>query len=77
MTHYKYAMRGLSQEPSASDQDVQGQTADTPVATKKTKDTEHAKAPVKNSDPYKKDPSEAEQMEARYQELLKKYKIIE
>ena len=54
-----------------------GQTADTPVATKKTKDTEHAKAPVKNSDPYKKDPSEAEQMEARYQELLKKYKIIE
>ncbi len=75
MTHYKFAMKGLPQETPASE--VPGPIADTPVATKKTKDTEHAKAPEKNSDPYKKDPSEAAQMEAKYQELLKRYKIIE
>ncbi|NLD05466.1 MAG: hypothetical protein GX672_06175 [Synergistaceae bacterium] len=50
---------------------------DTPVATKKTKDTEHAKVPDKKTDPYKKDPSGPVDMEAKYQELLKRYNIID
>lgn len=75
MTHYNYAMKGLPQETPAND--VPDPAADAPVAAKKTKDTEHAKAPDKISAPYKKDPSEAEDMEAKYQELLKRYNIIE
>lgn len=76
MTHYKYAMRVLS-EPAESPEEVTIQVPDTPVVTKKTEDKEHAKVPDKNDDPYKKDPSKQVEMEAKYQELLKRYNIIE
>ncbi|NLD05275.1 MAG: PBP1A family penicillin-binding protein, partial [Synergistaceae bacterium] len=59
MTHYKYAMKGLP-KPEAPVEEAQVEEfplLDTPVATKKTKDTEHAKVPDKKTDPYKKDPS--------------------
>ncbi len=76
MTHYNYAMKGLPRQDETVDE-APMPVSDTPVATKKTKDTEHAKAPDKNSDPYKKDPSGSVDMDAKYQELLKRYKIIE
>lgn len=75
MTHYQYAMRGLSQPEKVEETPVP--QTDTPVAIKKAKDTEHAKTPEKNADPYKKDPSGAVDMEAKYQELLKRYNITE
>ena len=76
MTHYKYAMRGLPQP----EEPVDVSTVPEPepaLSVKKTVDKEHAKVPDKNSDPYKKDPSEPVDMEAKYQELLKRYNIIE
>ena len=75
MTRYKYAMKGISQPESPEETTASG--SDTPVVAKKTVDKEHAKAPDINVDPYKKDPSEAIAMEAKYQELLKRYKITE
>ena len=74
LTHYKYAMKGLSQ-PMEEDESLP--VGETPVVAKKTADTEHAKAPEKSTDQYKKAKSEAEEMEAKYQELLKKYNITE
>lgn len=74
MTHYNYAMKAL---PRQEDPVAESPMADTPVIIKKTKDTEHAKTPDKKTDPYKKDPSEPVDMEAKYQELLKRYKITE
>lgn len=76
MTHYNYAMKGLPrQEDPVAEAPIP--IPDTPVVIKKTKDTEHAKTPDKKTDPYKKDPSEPVDMEAKYQELLKRYNITE
>lgn len=76
MTHYNYAMKGLprQEDPVA---EAPMPIPDTPVVIKKTKDTEHAKTPDIKTDPYKKDPSEPVDMEAKYQELLKRYNITE
>ncbi|WP_455759932.1 hypothetical protein [Cloacibacillus evryensis] len=49
----------------------------TPIPQKKTSEKEPVKLPSASSDPYKKDPSQHTDMEAKYQELLKKYNIIE
>jgi len=79
MTRYKYAMRlGGAQEPAPKAEDSQApavKTEDTPVAAKKTKEQEPLKVPDKTAGTYKKDPSDAADMEAKYQELLRKYKI--
>lgn len=75
MTHYKYAMKGLPQQP-----ETEGglpEPTEGPVTAKKTPDTDRAKAPDKNAEQYKKGVSEADEMEAKYQELLKRYNIIE
>ena len=47
------------------------------VAQKQTEEQQPTKLPGLNKNPYKKDPSQQSDMEARYQELLRKYKIIE
>lgn len=74
MTHYKYAMKGLPKPETREEELV---IPDTPVATKITEDVEKAKAPDKKTEPYKKDPSEPVDMEEKYQELLKRYNIID
>lgn len=76
MTHYKYAMKPLprQEDPVA---ELPMPIPDTPVVIKKTKDIEHVKAPDIKMDPYKKDPSGPVDMEAKYQELLKRYNITE
>lgn len=76
MTHYRYAMKGLPQQESTEEESSVPEP-EIPIAIKKTIDTEHAKVPNKTPDPYKKDTSEAINMEAKYQELLKRYNIIE
>ncbi|MDO9544905.1 MAG: PBP1A family penicillin-binding protein [Synergistaceae bacterium] len=76
MTHYRYAMKGLPQQES-TEEESSVPSPEIPIAIKKTIDTEHAKVPNKTPDPYKKDTSEAINMEAKYQELLKRYNIIE
>ena len=76
MTHYKYSMKPLSRQDDPVDE-TPIPIPDTPVVIIKTKDTEHAKTPDKKMDPYKKDPSEPVDMEAKYQELLKRYNITE
>ena len=76
MTHYRYAMKGLPQQES-TEEESSVPAPEIPIAIKKTIDTEHAKVPNKTPDPYKKDTSEAINMEAKYQELLKRYNIIE
>jgi Membrane carboxypeptidase/penicillin-binding protein len=76
MTHYRYAMKGLPQQESTEEESSVPEP-EIPIAIKKTIDTEHAKVPNKTPDPYKKDTSEAINMEAKYQELLKRYNITE
>lgn len=75
MTRYKYAMRIPAQPESP--EETSKPILDSPVETKKTVDKENAKAPDTNADPYKKNPNEAVDMEAKYQELLRRYKITE
>lgn len=48
-----------------------------PVTVKKPKVKETEKVPKKEEEPYKKDPSDQDAMEKRYQELLKEYNIID
>ena len=48
-----------------------------PIPQKKAPDKEPVKLPSASATPYKNDPSQQTDMEAKYQELLKKYKIIE
>lgn len=69
-------MKGLPQQESTEEESSVPEP-EIPIAIKKTIDTEHAKVPNKTPDPYKKDTSEAINMEAKYQELLKRYNIIE
>lgn len=78
---YRYAMK----KPSDGEGKAAAPTGETPaqptednipVQTKKAPDKEHAKAPEKTEDPYKADRSQQE-MEKKYQELLKKYNITE
>jgi len=76
MTHYRYAMKGLPQQ-EGTEEESSVPAPEIPIAIKKTIDTEHAKVPNKTPDPYKKDTSEAVEMEAKYQELLKRYNITE
>ena len=76
MTHYRYAMKGLPQQESTEEESSVPEP-EIPIAIKKTIDTEYAKVPNKTPDPYKKDTSEAINMEAKYQELLKRYNITE
>ncbi len=81
MTHNKYALHiGESSSPTQPDTETvntpaQAVIEDTPIQTKKTKESEPVKLPDKESNPYKRDPSKQNEMEAKYQELLKKYKI--
>ena len=74
-THNKYSMHlgGNPSEAPTSIEPTEGQ--DTPVVTKQTTEPEHAKVPNKDSDPYKKDPSQQSEMDRKYQELLKRYNI--
>ncbi|MDY9920241.1 MAG: PBP1A family penicillin-binding protein [Synergistota bacterium] len=76
MTHYRYAMK-MAPQKEAHEEEPLLQEPDVPVPIKKTIDTEHAKVPDINPDPYKKDSNEAKEMEAKYQELLKRYNITE
>ena len=82
-THYKYAMNSSQTAPneqpaSADSGGNEPQTnIDTSevIPTQKPKEAEKVKVPGKNVNPYKNDPSQQSDMEAKYQELLKKYKI--
>lgn len=71
-THYQYVMGGLPHETTEEAAPVEE-----PVAVKKTEEHETTVVPQKQQDPYKQDPSKESDMEAKYQELLKRYKIIE
>ena len=75
MTRYKYAMRINPQ--AENPEETSAPIIDTPIETKKTVDKEQTKAPDINASPYKEGTSEAVAMEAKYQELLKRYKITE
>lgn len=75
-TSNKYAMK-LAGEDHTQPQDNSGQTDSAPIPQKKAAEKEPVKLPSSSSDPYKKDPSQQTDMEAKYQELLRKYNIIE
>jgi len=86
MTRYKYALGNKSVNQTSEQETAAGitETENTAnssdsmaVTVKKTKDPESSKAPDKNAVPYKKDPSKQSNMEEKYQELLRKYKITE
>lgn len=80
-TRYKYALRlggAQGEQPRTADSAPPADAADnTPIIAKQTKEPEALKVPEKTAGSYKKDPSQPEDMEAKYQELLKRYKIIE
>lgn len=79
-TSNKYAMRLGGEEQARQPNETEtaaGQDEPTPIPQKKTSEKEPVKLPSASSDPYKKDPSQHTDMEAKYQELLKKYNIIE
>ena len=67
----------LAGEDHTQPQDNSGQTDSAPIPQKKAAEKEPVKLPSSSSDPYKKDPSQQTDMEAKYQELLRKYNIIE
>ncbi|MBQ9882617.1 MAG: PBP1A family penicillin-binding protein [Synergistes sp.] len=76
-TAERYALR-LQPKPEPVSADSAPALAETPpVPQKKPAVTEPVKLPSATADPYKQDPSQMSEMEARYQELLRKYKIIE
>jgi penicillin-binding protein 1A len=83
MTRYKYAMGSKSntvESAGTGEGDVPETTPPSDniaVAVKKAKDPEPTKVPDKNTVPYKKDPSQQSNMEEKYQQLLRKYKITE
>ena len=82
-THYKYALNssqtGSENQPVSGDEGANAVQPDIDtsevIPTQKAKEPEKVKVPVKNVNPYKNDPSQQSDMEAKYQELLKQYKI--
>ncbi|MEG1799097.1 MAG: penicillin-binding transpeptidase domain-containing protein, partial [Synergistaceae bacterium] len=82
MTHFKYALNIGKQDGGTQPgtepeqpQTTQPEAQESPIPAKKTKDNGSAKLPEKDASPYKKDPSKQSDMEARYQELLRQYKV--
>lgn len=76
----KYVLK-LGGESSPLQDEASGQPGSpeepAPIPQKKASDKEPVKLPSASATPYKKDPSQQTDMEAKYQELLKKYNIIE
>ncbi|MDY2984782.1 MAG: penicillin-binding protein, partial [Synergistes jonesii] len=72
----RYAMRlQPKSKPVSSDGGAPAEAETLPQ--KKPSVNEPVKLPSATADPYKKDPSQMSEMEAKYQQLLKKYKLIE
>ncbi|MBR4401272.1 MAG: PBP1A family penicillin-binding protein [Synergistes sp.] len=76
-TAERYALRLKPKAEPVSADTAQTTAEAPPVPQKKPAVTEPVKLPSATADPYKQDPSQMSEMEARYQELLRKYKIIE
>lgn len=76
-TAERYALR-LQPKPQPASEDAAQKVAEVPpVPQKKPAVSEPVKLPSAAADPYRQDPSQMSEIEARYQELLRKYKIIE
>ncbi|WP_279009609.1 transglycosylase domain-containing protein [Synergistes jonesii] len=74
----RYAMRlQPKSKPMSSDGGAPAEAETVPLPQKKPSLNEPVKLPSATADPYKKDPSQMSEMEAKYQQLLKKYKLIE